>query len=293
VDEPVVWYEGAGTSDRRWLVQDQLGSVIAVTNSAGAAISTNSYDEYGQPGAANTGRFQYTGQMWLAEANLYHYKARAYAPALGRFLQSDPILYAGGMNLYAYVGNDPVNFTDPWGLWRFVCEVLPPQPDGSHGATCWHTDDNHPGFGQDQGVPTGPGDGGGGGGGEGEEDPLDDPERLREQCERWAREIVEQQSWASAMGAIAAQTRIQAGASEIAQGATQLSGVSGQLPPDRANRNQLLRFFGGAYRAGVTVWGMPARVSGVPRQAESAYTGALSRAAQIRQQMNEAGCPSG
>ncbi len=129
IDEPIVWYEGSGTTDRRWLVQDQLGSVIAVTNSSGAAISVNTYDEYGIPGAANTGRFQYTGQIWLPEAQLYHYKARIYDPALGRFLQSDPILYAGGMNLYAYVGNDPVNARDPWGLQEA------PHEDGGAGTT--------------------------------------------------------------------------------------------------------------------------------------------------------------
>ena len=72
--------------------------------------------KYRAPASSNLGRFQYTGQAWLPELGLYHYKARAYAPAIGRFMQPDPILWSGGMNLYAYVGNDPGNFTDPWGL---------------------------------------------------------------------------------------------------------------------------------------------------------------------------------
>lgn len=120
-DDPLLWYEGVGTATRRWMHVDQQGSVIAVTDAGGALVGIDRYDEYGMPAPGNVGRHQYTGQLWLPELGLYYYKARMYHPGLGRFLQTDPVGYASGdLNLYAYVGNDPVNRADPSGL---TCEI--------------------------------------------------------------------------------------------------------------------------------------------------------------------------
>ena len=66
-------------------------------------------------------RFLFTGREWLSQFGLYDYRNRTYSAAFGRFVEKDPIGFrAGDLNLYRYVFNNPINWTDPQGLDRTI-----------------------------------------------------------------------------------------------------------------------------------------------------------------------------
>lgn len=100
--------------------RDHLGSVRDVLAlPSGSRVSTYDYDAYGKPtqqsGMINPD-FRYAGMFYLQEAGLYLTQYRVYDPGTGRWLSRDPIGETGGINLYGYVENDPINLIDPLGL---------------------------------------------------------------------------------------------------------------------------------------------------------------------------------
>ena len=102
----------------RYYATDKLGSVMQVVNANGSLLGESRYDAYGKRELA-TGiqpRFGYAGMFRHEPTGLNLTLYRAYNPQTGRWLSRDPIGENGGLNVYGYVGNDPVNSIDPFGL---------------------------------------------------------------------------------------------------------------------------------------------------------------------------------
>jgi RHS repeat-associated protein len=108
-----------------YLFTDHLGSTSVAYDTDSGAWVTQRYYPWGtiRPGGGNLlpTDYTFTGQRWDEAVELMDYKARWYDPALGRFIQPDPLVPEPGnpqaLNRYAYGLNNPVRYRDPSGYW--------------------------------------------------------------------------------------------------------------------------------------------------------------------------------
>ncbi len=124
VDQPFAETLGATVpTSIRYHQQDALGNVMGTVES-GAVSQTVSYDAWGVPTVQGNSdnSLLWKGLLWLGgNTSLYYMRNRWYDPDGGRFVNEDPAGFEGGINLYAFSGNDPVNGSDPFGLDAESC----------------------------------------------------------------------------------------------------------------------------------------------------------------------------
>ena len=116
---PVSMKHGGNTY---YMIYDQVGTLRAVVDTTGNIVKQIDYDSFGNTltdsNPAFTVPIGYAGGVYDSDTGLTRFGARDYDPAIGIWTAKDPIDFAGGdLNLYGYVGNNPVNFVDPYGLF--------------------------------------------------------------------------------------------------------------------------------------------------------------------------------
>jgi len=92
---------------------------MQLTNASAVVVKTYTYEAFGaliaQSGSV-VNPYQFQTKQFSASTGFNHFGFRSYNPTVGRFTTADPLGFVNGPNLYAYVGNNPLNWIDPWGL---------------------------------------------------------------------------------------------------------------------------------------------------------------------------------
>lgn len=116
IDNKLRQTTGSATS---YFLGDHLGSTNGLANSTGNLTALNTYDSFGRSSNPTfPSRYQFTGREYDAFTGLQFSRARWYDSNLGRFVSEDPIGLEGGINQYGYVSNNPLNATDPFGMYE-------------------------------------------------------------------------------------------------------------------------------------------------------------------------------
>lgn len=118
-----------------YYLNDYLGTPLIMTDSTGVVVWEASHDPFGTtdifPSSTQVNNFRFPGQYFDDETGLHYNWFRNYNPQVGRYMSPDPIGLEGGINLYSYVQNNPINFIDLLGLR--ITQVWRPLAGGGYG----------------------------------------------------------------------------------------------------------------------------------------------------------------
>ena len=99
-----------------YFLQNHSESTIALLDASAGVVERMQYEAFGQGAGSTLTRYGYTGRERDALTGLMYYRSPWYDPQQGRFVSEDPIGIEGGLNLYAFVDDDPLNSRDALGL---------------------------------------------------------------------------------------------------------------------------------------------------------------------------------
>ncbi len=121
-DLPVAVLSPAG---RFYIAPDHLGAPHQITDPSVAVVWQWNHDPFGigAPSGTFTYELRFPEQFFDQATKLHYSYFRDYDPRLGRYIESDPIGLAGGINTYGYAGGNPVSDIDPYGLWQITITI--------------------------------------------------------------------------------------------------------------------------------------------------------------------------